>query len=74
VHPATLNGSSLQFRFGHSQSVAFHTGETALGAGENLIDAWYCMGFAAREEGRSVDAVRALPKVRGLDLERPRLP
>ena len=69
-----MNGSSPQLRFGHPRSVAFYTGETALGAGENLVDAWYCMGLAAREEGRSVDTMRAFPKVRALDLERPRLP
>ncbi|MCK9460321.1 MAG: tetratricopeptide repeat protein [Proteobacteria bacterium] len=48
--------------------------EAALGVDGELVDAWYCVGLVAREEGRRVDAVCAFLRVRALDLELPRLP
>ena len=48
--------------------------EAALDADESLLDAWYCAGLIARDEGRRVDAVRAFLTVREGDLELPRVP
>jgi tetratricopeptide (TPR) repeat protein len=48
--------------------------DAALGADASLVDACYCAGLIARDEGRRVDAVRAFLTVRAGDLELPRLP
>jgi len=48
--------------------------DAALSAEASLVDAWYCAGLIARDEGRRVDAVRAFLTVRKGDLELPRLP
>jgi tetratricopeptide (TPR) repeat protein len=48
--------------------------DAALDADESLVDAWYCAGLIARDEGRRVDAVRAFLTVRARDLELPRVP
>ena len=48
--------------------------EAALAADPEIVEAWYCAGLIAREEGRRVDAVRAFLRVRELDVMLPRMP
>jgi tetratricopeptide (TPR) repeat protein len=48
--------------------------DAALNADADLVEAWYCAGLIAREEGCRIDSVRAFLKVRERDIELPRLP